>query len=202
METIERVALEFAIIKHADQRRKNSGHPYVVHPIRVAALVRELCGVQKSRESGLYIAALLHDTLEDTDTTQEEIVAQFGHAVAMLVEAVTSDKEKIKSVGKTAYLRDKINFMSNDALLLKLCDRLDNISDLKPGYSNDKWSTEYAQQTYSIFHDQVALMQDENGDDKLPLKTALFRICQTLNRLGYHDSFWDKPFLQTLIRVW
>src|SRR3989344_1061752 len=117
METIERVALEFAIIKHADQRRKNSGHPYVVHPIRVAALVRELCGVQKSRESGLYIAALLHDTLEDTNTTQEEIVEHFGDAVAKLVADVTSDKEYLKSVGKTAYLLGKINFMSNDALL-------------------------------------------------------------------------------------
>lgn len=199
MEVVERLALEFAITKHADQRRKNSGHPYVVHPIRVAALVRELCGVQKSRDSGLYIAALLHDTLEDTDTTREEIAEHFGNAVAELVVAVTSDKEAIIHLTKTAYLRNKINFMSDDALLLKACDRLDNISDLKPAHSNDKWSAGYAEQTYAIFHDQILPAFRKNqiaimkaGHERIsPLEIAFFRIHQTLKEAGYHDSFWD-----------
>lgn len=178
----EQRALEFATTKHSGQSRRNSGEPYVNHPIRVASTVRELCGVEESRECGMYIAALLHDTLEDTDATKEEIVEQFGKEVYWLVHALTNDKELIKGIGKTAYLRDKVANMSTASLFIKACDRLDNITDIKPADSGDKWSTDYAQQTYSIFYDQV---KENPGRRYKPLDTAFERIKATLVSKGY-----------------
>lgn len=181
-EEAERQALEFAIIKHNGQIRRNSGEPYVNHPIRVASTVRELCGVEESRECGMYIAALLHDTLEDTDASKEEIIEQFGREVYWLVHSLTNDKEMLAGVGKTAYLRNKIANLSTASLLIKACDRLDNITDIKPADSGDEWSVAYAQQTYSIFYDQVK----ENPKRRYkPLDIAFERIKATLVSKGY-----------------
>jgi (p)ppGpp synthase/HD superfamily hydrolase len=76
------------------------------------------------------VAALLHDTLEDTETDFSEISSTFGDAVANLVRELTSDKDKIKQMGKNKYLIDKMLKMSDDTFTIKLCDRLSNISDL------------------------------------------------------------------------
>jgi (p)ppGpp synthase/HD superfamily hydrolase len=80
---LERRALEFAIAAHAsiDQRRKYTGEPYIVHPIAVAALVRSVPHTPE-----IIAAAYLHDVVEDTPVTIEEIRAEFGDEVAALVD--------------------------------------------------------------------------------------------------------------------
>ena len=77
-------ALHFAIKAHGDQVRKYTGEPYWHHPKAVAEIVWDA-----TRDEDLYIAALLHDTVEDTTTTLTEIEAEFGYRVAELVEEVT-----------------------------------------------------------------------------------------------------------------
>jgi len=128
-------AIQFATEKHKGQERRESGLPYVTHPIIVSELIRQYKS-SKQLES-LIVAALLHDTLEDTDTNFIEIATEFSPMVAGLVLELTSDKKEIKRLkeihgkdkGKNEYLKRKMLGMSSYGLVIKLVDRLSNISD-------------------------------------------------------------------------
>lgn len=78
----------------------------------------------------LLVASLLHDTLEDTDTTFELLVKEFNPMVASLVLELSNNEEEIKKLGKLEYQKKKLKGMSSYALVIKLADRLHNISDL------------------------------------------------------------------------
>lgn len=134
---LENKALLFATEKHKGQTRKFSGKPYVVHPIRVANSLKEFT----SNET-IIAAALLHDTLEDTKTTFEELKTEFGDKVAVLVRELTSLKDDIKRLGKAEMLSQKMMKMSNEALLVKLADRLDNVTDAGDAKFKEKYRTE------------------------------------------------------------
>lgn len=120
-------AIQFAARKHHGQLRKETEPlPYVTHLFSVALLVAE-DGVHDD----VVTAALLHDTLEDTDTTREEIVESFNERVAELVESVSEIKEKD---GKQFTWREtKENYLalletaSDDAVLISIADKVDNI---------------------------------------------------------------------------
>jgi (p)ppGpp synthase/HD superfamily hydrolase len=130
------LALEFATVKHQGQVRKVSGVPYVTHPIHVAELLTQY--KQSKRIDELKVACLLHDTLEDTNTTLSEIISKFGSLVGNLVNELTSDTTEIQRVGKVVYLKHKMVGMSSYGLTLKLLDRLSNISDSpKTSYIED-----------------------------------------------------------------
>lgn len=129
MATIVDFASRFSEFKHKGQFRKFSGEPYFKHPERVAKIVAQFKKSHKLDQ--LISAALLHDTIEDTNTTYKDLVKLFGGLVASLVQELTSDPEEIKNVGKTQYLINKMEHMSNWALVIKLADRLENVSDLK-----------------------------------------------------------------------
>jgi guanosine-3',5'-bis(diphosphate) 3'-pyrophosphohydrolase len=82
-------ACQFAAEKHVTQRRKGDGSPYINHPIGVAHLLWREGGV---RDVAVLQAAVLHDTVEDTDTSFEELEARFGSTVRALVAEVSDDK--------------------------------------------------------------------------------------------------------------
>jgi (p)ppGpp synthase/HD superfamily hydrolase len=129
MATITDFASRFSEFKHKGQIRKFSGEPYFEHPKRVAEIVKKF---KKSHKlDDLIAAAFTHDTLEDTNTTYKDLTTLFGGLVASLVQELTSDKKEIEKIGKTSYLINKMENMSNWALVIKLADRLDNVSDLK-----------------------------------------------------------------------
>lgn len=133
---IVKMALEFATAKHYGQTRKVTGNPYISHPIHVAALLPKYKTSKRIDE--LKVVCLLHDTVEDTDTTLSEITSLFGSFVASLVAELTSDDKEIKKVGKVVYLKNKMVGMSSYGLTLKLLDRLSNISDApKASYVED-----------------------------------------------------------------
>lgn len=113
----------FAAEAHFGQKRnQNEQIPYIVHPLRVAHLLWIEGGV---RNSDLLIAALLHDTLEDTEVTKEEILAHFGPNILFLVEELTE-------VGKLTLEEELAHAqkMSKDAKTIKLADRTHNLRDL------------------------------------------------------------------------
>ena len=90
-------ALQYATQAHAGQTR-SGGDPYISHPVRVANTV---AANKKSKKiDALISAAYLHDTIEDTDTTHEDLEKMFGGLVASLVQELTSDKEQIDKIGK------------------------------------------------------------------------------------------------------
>lgn len=127
MTTLLAKAIDFAQQKHANQKRKATRLPYITHLSGVATLVKVFKKSKNIEE--LVCAGYLHDILEDTDTTEDELLALFGPLVTSLVVEVTNDKEEIKRLGKSKYLQDKMLNMSSYALTLKLCDRLHNVSD-------------------------------------------------------------------------
>lgn len=126
-----REALQFIREKHAGQFRKFDKKPYIVHPISVAKIIKKFKGNSHAIDE-LMIAALLHDTLEDTNTTIKEIREKFGNLVSSLVKELTSEAEKIAKLGKALYLSKKMTEELTDwGLALKLADRLQNTSDFE-----------------------------------------------------------------------
>ena len=121
-------AVLFSSEKHQYQARKNvEKTSYIVHPIRVAS---HLLTIGKVVQKEVLIAALLHDTLEDTETTYEEISSFFGVQVANFVQEVTNDPLVPSHVQKEQQVL-KACHKSAGAAMIKLADKFDNLSDLK-----------------------------------------------------------------------
>ena len=121
-----RKAFEMALESHKDMRRK-SGEPYIYHPIAVAQIAAEEIGLGTTS----VVCALLHDVVEDCGVSLESIAIAFGYDVASLVEELTLDKKKYKTIGKKEYVAQEALKMSSYALCIKLCDRLNNIMDME-----------------------------------------------------------------------
>ncbi|KAM4660706.1 guanosine-3',5'-bis(diphosphate) 3'-pyrophosphohydrolase MESH1 [Amazona ochrocephala] len=120
-------AAEFAAQKHRDQRRKDpEATPFINHPIAVARILACEAGVT---DIELLQAALLHDTVEDTDTTFAELEARFGGAVTGLVREVTDDKELPQAERKRLQV-ERAPGRSPRAKLLQLADKLHNLRDI------------------------------------------------------------------------
>ena len=114
-------ALHFAADKHRDQRRKNvEASPYINHPIEVAELLARVGGVT---DLVTLQGAILHDTIEDTDTTPEELEQAFGPEVRSVVEEVTDDKDLPKAERKRLQV-EHAPHISERARLIKLADKI------------------------------------------------------------------------------
>ena len=120
-------ALAFAADKHKNQRRKDAdASPYINHPIALANLLLNEAGVEDQR---VLIAAVLHDTIEDTDTTEQELVRHFGKDVADIVLEVTDDKALPKAERKRLQIEHAAH-ISRRAKLVKLADKICNLRDI------------------------------------------------------------------------
>ena len=120
-------ALVFAADKHQDQRRKGSEHaPYINHPIQVAAILSVEAGID---DEATLVAAILHDTVEDTPTTFKEIDGLFGEEVADLVREMTDDKRLPSPLRKQLQIKHASS-LSDKAKLLKFADKTANVRDL------------------------------------------------------------------------
>ena len=149
-ELITNKALEFAREKHKGQMRKNNTPvEYITHPINVANLVKKYANNAENIDD-LVSSAYLHDTLEDTNTTYEELICNFGNLISNLVKELTNNDVLKKEMGKTKYLSMKMTNMSEDALIIKLCDRLDNVSSLYD--TNKAFIDKYLRETISILN--------------------------------------------------
>ena len=149
-ELITDKALEFAREKHKGQMRKNNTPvEYITHPINVANLVKKYAN-NKENIDDLVSSAYLHDTLEDTNTTYKELICNFGNLISKLVKELTNNDVLKKEMGKTKYLSMKMASMSDDALIIKLCDRLDNVSSLYD--TNKAFIDKYLRETISILN--------------------------------------------------
>lgn len=133
-------AIHFAAHKHRDQRRKDiSKTPYINHPIEVANVLAKN-GVT---DNNVLMAAVLHDTIEDTFTTVQEIIDRFGFETASIVLEVTDDKSLPKVERKKRQILHAPN-MSKGAKLVKLADKWSNLRDLEQSPPFE-WSKEQVQ---------------------------------------------------------
>ena len=128
----------FAAKKHAGQKRKGANEePYLNHPLEVANL---LANVGKIEDYDILIAALLHDTIEDTGTTREELTELFGERVCNYVLEVTDDKSLPKQTRKRLQI-EHAPHLSPGAKQIKLGDKISNITDIMNSPPKD-WSRE------------------------------------------------------------
>lgn len=120
-------AASFAADRHRNQRRKDArASPYINHPLDVAEFLASECGIQ---DPEVLIGALLHDTVEDTDTSLEEIAAQFGASVAGVVREVTDDKKLAKKERKRLQVETAPG-KSDNAKQIKIADKICNVRDI------------------------------------------------------------------------
>jgi guanosine-3',5'-bis(diphosphate) 3'-pyrophosphohydrolase len=120
-------ALRFAAEKHRHQRRKDAdASPYINHPIAVASVLAAEAGIT---DEATLLAALLHDTVEDTETSIAELQQEFGSTIAALVSELTDDKSLPKDVRKELQVEHAPN-ASRPAKQLKIADKISNIRDV------------------------------------------------------------------------
>ena len=120
-------ALQFAAIKHKNQRRKDvDASPYINHPISLASI---LCNEAHITDIEVICGALLHDTIEDTETKPNELESVFGSTIKNIVMDVTDDKLLNKGERKQAQI-DHAAHISDKAKLVKLADKISNLRDL------------------------------------------------------------------------
>lgn len=130
-------AAEFALQKHAGQDRDGEiPIPYICHPMEVLSKLRY---IGKVTDEDLLVAALLHDTIEETDATFDEVAEQFGPMVAEYVRQVTREEpsaEQIEHLSKdeiydlrTQIFLEEIRHMSKEAQMIKLADRASNLAE-------------------------------------------------------------------------
>ena len=120
-------AMSFAAQKHKDQRRKDdAASPYINHPVALVDVLVNEAGVT---DLPTLVAALLHDTIEDTATTAAEIEDLFDAVIRSIVEEVSDDKSLGRPACKQAQI-DKAPFLSTEARAVKLADKICNLRDV------------------------------------------------------------------------
>jgi hypothetical protein len=120
-------AVQFAAVKHRTQLRKGAdGSPYVNHPIGVADLLARVGGIS---DVDTLVAAVLHDTVEDTDATPDELERRFGRAVRDMVVEVTDDKTLEKAVRKELQVEHAAT-LSAPAKAIRIADKIMNVQDV------------------------------------------------------------------------
>lgn len=149
-------ALEFASIKHRDQRRKDvDASPYINHPI---ALAKVLTVEGVITDVNTICGAILHDTIEDTETTAEELTVKFGEAIAKIVDEVTDDKNLDKDVRKRLQI-EHAPHASHQAKLVKLADKICNLRDIVNTPPAD-WSLQRKQEYFDWAKQVVDQVRD------------------------------------------
>ena len=123
--------IEFAIRAHGQQKRKGSDLLYIVHPFETALILS-----QAGASETLICAGLLHDTLEDTDVTYEQLRKEFGAEVADLVLSRSEDKEKTWEERKSVTV-NKIQSLNYEQKLLLCADKLSNMRDIDRDYPKE-----------------------------------------------------------------
>ena len=122
-------AIDWAAVKHRSQTRKDVDRtPYIIHPIGVCLILIQEADV---RNLEVLIAAILHDVLEDTQTTVDEMAVKFGTTITEIVKEVTNPKG-LKSADAKEWQISHVPSMSHEARLVKLADRLYNLRDMHP----------------------------------------------------------------------
>ena len=121
-------AEQFAVQAHGPQKRKYTGDPYIVHPIEVSQIVKTV-----PHTNAMIAAAILHDVIEDTEATYDDVAVNFGTVVADLVEELTdvSKPEDGNRAVRKALDRAHLAKASADAQTIKLADIISNTKDIK-----------------------------------------------------------------------
>ena len=182
---------------HRGQMRK-SGEPYITHPVAVATILAEM-----GMTTPTLVAALLHDTVEDTDYTLEQLTAEYGEAIANLVDGVTKlDKVHYGAAAQSETLRKMLVAMSRDirVLLIKLGDRLHNARTWRfvPAKSAAKKAKETLE-IYAPLAHRLGMNMVKWELEELSFKTLYPEIYEEIDRLVTERAPQREEYLRDVI---
>ena len=182
---------------HRGQMRK-SGEPYITHPVAVATILAEM-----GMTTPTLVAALLHDTVEDTDYTLQELAADFGEPIANLVDGVTKlDKVRYGAAAQSETLRKMLVAMSRDirVLLIKLGDRIHNARTWRfvPAASAAKKAQETLE-IYAPLAHRLGMNMVKWELEELSFKTLYPEIYEEIDRLVAERAPQREEYLRDVI---
>ena len=123
-------AIEFAAKAHRNHYRKGTKVPYLIHPMRVSKIL-----IDHGCDEEMASAAVLHDTVEDTDATLDDIQSQFGPRVASLVEGLSEPDRSDTWENRKQHTIDHLRHAPRDVLLIACADKLDNLRSMREDYA-------------------------------------------------------------------
>lgn len=176
-------AIVFAVRAHAGTERRGKGYPYIIHPMEAVEIVATMTSDQE-----LLAAAALHDTVEDTDVTVEQIRAEFGDRVAELVASESDTFEDGVSEEDSWHARkqaaiDRLAKASHDAKIVALGDKLSNMRAIARDYSVK------GDELWNLFH----------AKDRRDHEWHYRGLAESLSDLS--DTFAYKEFVQLINQV-
>ncbi len=168
-------AVILAYERHKGQERKVNGEQYINHPLRVSELIIQNFPDHK-RLLDIRIVALLHDLLEDTNTTKKELEEKFGEKIAELVVNLTEDKKILDKDERHKEHLKKLKIASDDAKIVKLCDIADNVSTVNEEH---RWKGYLARSKITLENINVK----ENKEEFEKLKEQTLKKIQEKDKL-------------------
>jgi len=163
-------ALQFSAHKHRDQRRKDrAASPYINHPIALANVLGNEAGIGDAR---VLAAAILHDTVEDTDTTVAELEREFGPEIAAIVAEVSDDKS-LPSPRRKQLQIEHAGQASREARLVKLADKICNLRDI-----SDSPPVGWSRQRQQEYFDWAARVVDALRGTDERLEALFDAVCR------------------------
>jgi GTP diphosphokinase / guanosine-3',5'-bis(diphosphate) 3'-diphosphatase len=187
-------AVIFATRKHQGQVRKDLRQsPYVTHPVSVARIIWQIADVE---ETNTLLAAVLHDTIEDTDTTADEVRELFGDEVLSIILEVTDNKGLAKLERKRMQIVHAPD-LSQPAKIIKLADKLINCQDILHHPPLD-WSLERRQNYIQWAADVIARIRGTNAALELAFDMMLTEAEEKLNfKVKSIESVNNRPWAPT-----
>ena len=158
-------ALEYAVERHEGQRRDSDAAPFILHPLEVAVLLRN-----RGYGDEVVAAGLLHDAVEDTEATPEEIAGRFGDRVGALVEAL-SDDERIEDYGeRKAALREQVEAAGEEAAAIYAADKVAKARELRAelGRRPSALDEPYIQARLEHYEASLTMLERVLPDSALP----------------------------------
>jgi (p)ppGpp synthase/HD superfamily hydrolase len=183
-EAVRRIlaAARFAAEKHAGQKRKGlANEPYINHLIEVAELIAT---ASETLDTNLVMAGLLHDTIEDTDTTAQDLEERFGSDVTRLVLEATDDKSLPKETRKALQIKTAPH-KSPRAQTLKLADKVSNLRSLLASPPVE-WSSDRKRQYGEWARQVVQGFTEPNGILKAQFDEAYAQLAASISGPGPH----------------
>ncbi len=177
-------AANFAAIKHQDQRRKGiDASPYINHPLAVANLLANEAGIT---DTATLCAAILHDILEDTNTTADEMRAVFGNEIADIVQELTDDRS-LDKINRKQRQVDTAGTKSFKAQCVKIADKTSNLRDIAnhpPTNWSDGRKQEYCDWAFKV----VNQMRKTHLQLEQLFDNAYEHLNSSLNKTNDHDK--------------
>ena len=183
---LAREALSFARAAHDEQRRESDAAAYIIHPLEVAALLHTTGHCEL-----LVAVGILHDTIEDSDATVEQIQAKFGSRIAAIVEAMSEDATIEDAQQRKAALRDQIAGFGDGATAVYAADKVTKVRELRSRATRgeDVLDPRHQPARAKLEHYLASLEMLEQITPEHPLVRQLRFELETLKALPPHPEF-------------